>query len=42
MKKHYDVKKQKYHNILKMLKKYHDYLYKVHFILKLNANTLII
>ena len=41
MKKYYNIKKQKYHDILKILKKYCDYLYKIYFILKLNVNTLI-
>ena len=41
MKKHYDAKKQEYHSILKILKKCYNYLYKIHFILKLNMNTLI-
>ena len=39
--KYYDVKKWEYKNILKMLKKYHDYLYRTYFVLKLNVNILI-
>ena len=41
VKKHYDIKKQECENILKMLKKCCDYFYKIHFILKLDANILI-
>ena len=41
VKKHYDIKKQECENILKMLKKCCDYFYKIHFILKFNANILI-
>ena len=41
VKKHYDTEKQEYKNVLKMLKKYCEYLYKIHFVLKLDANILI-
>ena len=37
----YDTGKWKCCNILKILKKCHDYLYEVHFVLKLNMNILI-
>ena len=41
VKKCYDMKKQEYKNVLKMLKKYHDYFYEIYFILEFNANILI-
>ena len=39
--KKYDAVKQECHIILKMLKKCWYYLWKIHFILKLNINTVI-
>ena len=42
VKKHYDVRKQEYKNVLKMLKKCCDYFYEIYFVLKLDANILII
>ena len=39
--KEYDVRKHKYHDVLKMLKKCQKYLYEVQFILKVDMNTLI-
>ena len=39
--KYYDTRKQECKNVLKMLKKYCKYLYRIHFILKLDANILI-
>ena len=41
VKKHYDMRKQECKNVLKMLKKCCNYLYKIYFVLKLNANILI-
>ena len=38
----YDAEKQEYKNVLKMLKKCHDYFYKIYFILKFNVNILIV
>ena len=38
----YNVRKQEYKNVLKMLKKCCDYLYRIYFVLKLDANILII
>ena len=37
----YNVRKQEYKSILKMLKKCYNYFYKIYFVLKLNANILI-
>ena len=39
--KHYNARKWECKNILKMLKKCCNYLYKIHFILEFNANILI-
>ena len=41
VKKCYNVKKQEYRNVLKMLKKCCNYFYEIHFVLELNANILI-
>ena len=38
----YDMEKQECRDVLKMLKKCHDYLYRIHFVLELDANTLIV
>ena len=35
------MKKQEYKNVLKMLKKYCEYFYRIHFVLELDANILI-
>ena len=42
VKKHYNTEKQECKNVLKMLKKYCEYFYRIHFILELDANILII
>ena len=39
--KYYNMRKQEYKNVLKMLKKCCKYFYKIHFILEFNANILI-
>ncbi len=39
--KDYDAEKQECCGVLKMLKKCQKYLYKVHFVLEVNANTLV-